>query len=58
MFTHAQSLHRKLVSSTRMVSVLLPEFIYVYGVYTDLNGFVYREKKQRPVRIQVVPNGK
>ena len=54
MLTHAQSLHSERASGTRTVSVLIPKFVYVYGVYTDLNGFVYGEKK-RPVRIKVVP---
>lgn len=44
MLTHAQSLRSERASGTRTESVLIPEFVYVYGVYTDLNGFVYGEK--------------
>ena len=36
------------------MSVFIPEFVYVYGVYTDLNGFAYGEKKP-PICVKVVP---
>ena len=44
MLTDEQSLRSERASSMRTVSVLIPEFVYVYGVYTSLNGFVYGEK--------------